>query len=177
MTNKEQDGFHKRRKDVMTEKSNYGIKLFIIFLSLAWAAAAFADFSGKVVAIKDGDTLEVMKEGVAVRIRLYGIDCPEKGQAFGQKAKQFASDLAFGKTVKVIEKNKDRYGRTVGEVILEDGRSLNHELVRAGLAWWYRQYAKNDIELETLEREAREAKAGLWVDTDPVPPWNWRKGK
>jgi micrococcal nuclease len=151
------------------------ITLFAIFLFLAWSAAAFADFSGKVVAVKDGDTLEVMKERVAVRVRLYGIDCPEKGQAFGQRAKQFASDLAFGKTVRVIEKDRDRYGRTVGEVILEDGRSLNHELVRAGLAWWYRQYAKKDAELEMLERDARKAKAGLWADVDPVPPWNWRK--
>ena len=161
----------------MTYKRNYGITLFIIFLFLAWSAAAFADFSGKVVAVKDGDTLEVMKEGVAVRVRLYGIDCPEKGQAFGQRAKQFASDLAFGKTVNVIGKDRDRYGRTVGEVILEDGRSLNRELVRAGLAWWYRQYAKKDIELEALERDARKAKAGLWADADPVPPWNWRRGK
>lgn len=161
----------------MTYKKKYGITLFMIFLFLAWSAAAFADFSGKVVAVKDGDTLEVMKEGAAVRVRLYGIDCPEKGQAFGERAKQFASGLAFGKAVKVIEKNRDRYGRTVGEVILEDGRSLNRELVRAGLAWWYRQYAKKDAELEALEREAREAKAGLWADADPVPPWNWRRGK
>ena len=65
---------------------------------LAWTAAAFADFSGKVVAVKDGDTLEVMKEDVAVQVRLYGIDCPEKGQALGQREKQFASDLAFGKS-------------------------------------------------------------------------------
>ena len=149
----------------------------MIFLFLAWSATAFADFSGKVVAVTDGDTLKVMKEGVAVRVRLWGIDCPEMGQAFGKRAKQFASGLAFGKTVKVIEVDRDRYGRTVGEVILEDGRSLNRELVRAGLAWWYRQYAKNHIELEALEREAREAKAGLWADADPIPPWNWRRGK
>ncbi len=161
----------------MTYKRNYGITLFLVFLFLAWSAVAFADFSGKVVAVKDGDTLEVMKERVAVRVRLYGIDCPEKGQAFGQRAKQFASDLAFGKTVKVIEKGRDRYGRTVGEVILEDGQSLNRELVRAGLAWWYRQYAKKDAELKALEGNARKAKTGLWVDADPVPPWNWRRGK
>jgi endonuclease YncB( thermonuclease family) len=96
------------RNDVMTYKRNYGVTLFTIFLFLAWSAAAFADFSGKVVAVKDGDTLEVMKEGVAVRVRLYGIDCPKKGQAFGQRAKKFASDLAFGKTVKVIEKDREK---------------------------------------------------------------------
>jgi len=85
-------------KDGRMEWRNYGITLFMIFLFLAWSAVAFTDFSGKVVAVKDGDTLEVMKEDVAVQVRLYGIDCPEKGQALGQREKQFASDLAFGKS-------------------------------------------------------------------------------
>ena len=144
----------------------------------AWTA--WADFTGKVVAVADGDTVSVLRDGTTtVKIRLNGIDCPEKKQPFGTRAKQFTSDLAFGKTVTVIEKEKDRYGRTVGEVILPDGRSLNHELVRAGLAWWYRRYAPNDAELEALEAEARAGKRGLWVDTDtaapPVQPWAWRK--
>lgn len=146
----------------------------LIFAVLSWTA--WADFAGKVIAVKDGDTLEVMRDRTSVvRVRLSGIDCPEKAQAFGQKAKRYAFDLAFGKTVKVIEKGKDRYGRTLGEIILEDGRSLNRELVRAGLAWWYRQYAPKDTELEALEKQAREAKVGLWSDSDPVPPWTWRK--
>ena len=161
----------------MTANRKDGIALLIIFALLAWTSATFADFSGKVVAVQDGDTLEVMKEGVAVRVRLHGIDCPEKGQAFGQKAKQFTSDLAFGKTVTVREKGRDRNGRTIGEVILEDGQSLNRELVRVGLAWWFRKYAKNDAELEALEKEAREARKSLWEDADPVPPWEWRKGR
>lgn len=102
----------------MTDKRNYGITLFLIFLFLAWSAAAFADFSGKVVAVTDGDTIKVMHEGKAEKIRLYGIDCPEKKQPFGNKAKQFTSDLAFGKIVTIRDKGKDRYGRTIGEVIL-----------------------------------------------------------
>ena len=69
----------------------------------------------------------------------------------------------------------DRYGRTVGEVILPDGRVLNHELVRAGLAWWYRRYAPDDKTLEQLERGARGANRGLWADPNPVPPWEWRR--
>lgn len=161
----------------MMERRNKIIALSIIFAGLVWSAVAFADFSGKVVAVTDGDTVKVMNEGKAEKIRLYGIDCPEKKQAFGQRAKQFASDLAFGKTVKVMEKGRDRYGRTIGEVILEDGRSLNRELVRAGFSWWYREYAPKDAELEALENAARKAKAGLWADADPVPPWSWRKGK
>jgi len=111
-----------------------------------------------------------MHAGQPERVRLWGIDCPESRQAFGTRAKQFTSQLAFGREVKVVVRDTDRYGRTVGEVILPDGRSLNHELVRAGLAWWYRQYAANDRTLENLEREARAAKRGLWVEADPIPP-------
>ncbi len=69
---------------------------------------------------------------------------------------------------------QDRYGRTIGEVMLPDGRVLNHELVKAGFAWWYRKYAPDDDALEQLEQEARDAKLGLWVDPHPVPPWEWR---
>ena len=159
----------------MRARRQEAITVALVFAVLCWTATAFADFTGKVVAVKDGDTLAVLTGGVAVRVRLSGIDCPEKGQAFGQRAKQAASDLAFGKTVEVRDKGRNRYGRTAGEVILEDGRSLNRELVRAGLAWWYRQYAKKDADLARLEKEAREAKLGLWADADPLPPWNWRK--
>ena len=161
----------------MKARRKNGIALLVAFACLAWSAGAFADFTGKVVRVLDGDTLEALKDGAAVRVRLYGIDAPEKGQAFGKRAKQYAAELVFGKTVKVREKDRDRYGRTVGEVFLEDGRNLSRELVRAGLAWWYRRYAPKDAELETLERKAREARAGLWADADPVPPWEWRKGK
>jgi len=128
-----------------------------------------ASYTGKVVGITDGDTLKVMHAGEPQRVRLWGIDCAESRQAFGTRAKQFTSQLAFGRQVKVVARDIDRYDRTVGEVILPDGRSLNHELVRAGLAWWYRQYAANDRTLENLEREARAAKRGLWVEADPTP--------
>ncbi len=114
------------------------------------------------------------RRGKGERIRLHGIDCPEKRQAFGNKAKQFASGLVFGKTVTVNVLDVDRYGRTVGEVILPDGRVLNHELVQAGLAWWYRRYAPDDGTLAQLEADAKAAKRGLWADAEPVPPWAWR---
>ncbi len=107
------------------------------------------------------------------RIRLHGIDCPEKRQAFGNRAKQFTSKLVFGNTVTVQVMDRDRYGRTVGVVLLPDGRSLNHELVRAGLAWMYRRYT-NDQSLSDLEEEARVARRGLWADRNPIPPWEWR---
>jgi endonuclease YncB( thermonuclease family) len=137
-------------------------------------SAPSSEFNGNVVSVKDGDTIEVMHDGKAERIRLYGIDAPEKAQAFGQKAKQATSDLVFGKSVKIIVKDHDRYGRTVGVVVMADGKTLNAELVRIGMAWWYKQYAPNDAELQMLESEARTAKAGLWVDPNPTPPWEWR---
>ncbi len=134
-----------------------------------------ATFKGTVVGVAHGDTISVMREGRAVEVRLAGIDCPEKKQPFGTRAKGFTSDLAFGKEVNVQVQTYDGYGRIVGEVILPDGTSLNQELVRAGLAWWYRKYAPNDRILKVLEDEARNAKQGLWADCCPIPPWEWRK--
>ena len=75
----------------------------------------------------------------------------------------------------IWEKTTDKYGRTVGDVILPDGTNLNHEFVRAGFAWWYRQYASGDRTLEALEAEARKAKRGLWADKSPIQPWEWRR--
>jgi micrococcal nuclease len=132
-------------------------------------------FEGKVVAVIDGDTLDVMYEGAAVRVRLAEIDCPEKKQPFGQKAKQRASALASGRTVRVEVRTKDRYGRAVARVVLPDGGSLNEALLRDGFAWWYRRYSKDD-RLGAIEKEAREAKRGLWSQPDPKPPWQFRHG-
>jgi endonuclease YncB( thermonuclease family) len=94
-------------------------------------------FSGKVTGVADGDTIEVMRDGMPLKIRLDGIDCPESGQDFGNRAKQLTSGLCFGEEVKVNVKELDRYGRSVASVTLPDGTVLNDELVRKGLAWWY----------------------------------------
>lgn len=146
--------------------------VFIVF------AATISVITGKVIGISDGDTIKILTEDKQeLRIRLNGIDCPEKKQAFGTKARQFTSDMVFGKTVSVRYKSKDRYGRILGDVILNDSINLNYELVRAGYAWWYRQYAKKDTVLEQLENEARIAKRGLWADKNPVAPWEYRKMK
>ena len=132
------------------------------------------DFTGKVVGIVDGDSIKVMHEGKAEQIRLSGIDCPEQGQAFGNKAKQATSSLSFGKEVKVQPKTTDRYGRTVAEVGLSDGMNLNQELVKQG---WCGSNAPNNQVLKNLERQARKQKLGLWVDPNPVPPWEFRKAR
>jgi endonuclease YncB( thermonuclease family) len=105
---------------------------------------------------------------------LSGIDCPEKGQAYGTRAKQAASALVFGKEVTLQTHGKDKYERTIGDVLLPDGTNVNHELVKEGWYWWYRKYAPQDAELEKLEKEARDAKNGLWAEPTPIPPWEWR---
>lgn len=145
-------------------------------LCFPWNSHA-ADFSGPVVSVLDGDTLEVLHNQRPERIRLSGIDCPEKRQAFGQKAKHAASDLAFGKDVTVQTHGHDKYTRIIGDVILPDGMNLNQELVKQGWCWWYRKYAPGDTVLEGLEREAREGRKGLWADPQPVPPWEWRRSR
>ncbi len=134
-------------------------------------------FTGKVVGVTDGDTITVMHNLVGEKVRLNGIDCPERRQAFGNRAKQAASELVFGKTVTVQVVDYDRYKRTVGNVVLSDGLVLNEELVRAGMCWWYRRYALDDERLAQAELEARVAKRGLWVAPDPVPPWEWRAAR
>jgi micrococcal nuclease len=93
-------------------------------------------FTGKVVGISDGDTLSVLREGKAVKIRVYGVDAPKKAQAFGTRARQFTAALVFQQDVTIVVHTTDRYGRIVGEVLLPDGRNLNQELVKAGMAWW-----------------------------------------
>jgi len=103
------------------------------------------EFSGTVVSVQDGDTLTVLHGGREVRIRLRGIDCPEKGQAFGLNARGLTAELALGTSVRVMEEDVDRYGRVVATVMLADGRDLNREIVAAGLAWWYRKYAPGDL--------------------------------
>jgi endonuclease YncB( thermonuclease family) len=149
--------------------------LLIILLSTLPAAAQEPGqtITGEVVAVKDGDTIEVLRSGQAVTVRLHGIDAPEMGQPFGRNAKQAASSYVFGKAVRVEVTDVDRYGRAVGRVRVQGG-SLNAMLVRDGLAWWYRRYAPSDTELERLERQARNANRGLWSAPGPVPPWDWR---
>jgi micrococcal nuclease len=145
-------------------------------LLAAWATTAgAAELDGPVVRILDGDTIEVLHNQRPERIRLSGIDCPEKGQAYGNNAKHAVADLAFGKEVTVQTHGKDKYTRTLGDVILPDGMNLNQELVKQGWCWWYRKYAPGDTVLEGLESETREASRGLWADPQPVPaPWESR---
>lgn len=139
-------------------------------------AAPATTTGDKVIAVKDGDTIELLRNGETIKVRLYGVDSPEKEQDFGQRARQYTSDLAFGKFVRLIEHNKDRYGRTVGTIILPDGRNLNEELVKNGFAWHYKDYSK-DKNLANLEADARRYKRGLWAAPNPIAPWDYRKNE
>jgi micrococcal nuclease len=136
-------------------------------------ARATTTFMGKVVAVQDGDTISVMRGERSERVRVHGIDAPEGGQDFGNRAKQFLSGLVFGKIVKVEVRDTDRYGRTVGRVIV-DGRDAGLDMVRAGLAWHHVRYS-NDPLLASAERDARAARRGLWVQPAPLAPWEFRR--
>lgn len=135
-----------------------------------------SSFSGKVVAVKDGDTIEMLRNGIAVRIRLAHIDAPERKQPFGTSAKKFVSDLCFGKNVLAqLEGPPDRYGRSIAEIFVQD-ICVNKELVKAGLAWHYKYYS-TDSSYAALEAAARSSRLGLWIETDPIAPWDWRRNK
>jgi micrococcal nuclease len=133
-----------------------------------------AETGYQVIAIKDGDTIEILQDGKPLRVRLHGVDAPEKNQDFGTRARQYTSDLVFAKRVELEVKDTDQYGRTVGIIYLADGRSLNEELVSAGFAWHYKAYSK-DQKLADLEAAARRARRGLWAGANPIPPWEFRK--
>lgn len=158
----------------MTKRSTLSLLVIASLLQLPGVVFA-AEYNGRVVGVTDGDTITVLRGGVGERIRLNGIDCPEKGQAFGAAAKQATSQLAFGKHVTVQTHGLDKFGRTIADVILPDGVNLNQELVRKGWCWWYRKYAPDNLTLEKLEADARASRAGLWRDLNPIPPWVFRK--
>ena len=150
--------------------------LLLLLLLSCVAAKPFDILKGKVVKIQDGDTITILVGKTQHRIRLADIDCPEKKQAYGNKATQFTSDKVFGKTVKVQFTEKDFYGRILGTVYTPEGENLNEELLKAGLAWHYKQYSK-DEKLAALEDDARLAKRGLWAENEPMAPWEFRRKK
>lgn len=135
------------------------------------------DLTGRVVRVADGDTVSVLdKSNTQHKVRLFGIDTPERDQPHGKAARKALSAIVAGKNVGVVVVEKDSYGRTVGTVYLQDS-NINVAMVQAGHAWWYRYYAPHNRLLEATEQQARKAKLGLWADPGPVPPWDWRRGR
>lgn len=157
--------------------------LVLIAFGLGAPACALADtLQGLVVAVQDGDTLTVLDVNkVQHRIRLAGIDAPEKGQPFGHRSKEGLSDQAYRQQVSVEWHKVDRYGRVVGKVLV-NGRDVNLAQVTAGLAWHYAEYAKEQLPADRslyadAEVRARERQLGLWQESAPVAPWDYRRGK
>ncbi|MFH0822044.1 MAG: thermonuclease family protein [Pseudomonadota bacterium] len=132
------------------------IALLVLLILLPLHGLAW---TGECIAVTDGDTITVLHDGKPEKVRLHGIDCPEADQPFGHPATEYTKAKAFGRIVKVESVTRDRYGRTVGGVLVGD-RSLSHELLRAGFAWWFWKYAPRERELAGLEAEARAGRRG-----------------
>ena len=159
------------------------MRITLLFALLFTCCLAQADtLTGRVVRVTDGDTIVVLGPGDAqYKVRLTGIDAPERGQAYGTKSKEHLSDSVAGKFVVVEYDKRDRYERILGKVLLSN-EDMNLEQIRAGLAWHYKKYQNeqtlSDRKLYSdSEIEAKEAKRGLWYDPKPVPPWEYRNVK
>ena len=155
----------------------HSLSFLTIFILLILESTALSDavMTARVVAVADGDSFTVItptKE--QVWIRLYGIDCPEIDQPYGTQAKQFTTELCFGMTVKYRIVGIDLFDRTIAIVYLDDGRELNLELLKAGLAWHLKRHLDRQ-DYADAEEEARRAGIGLWADNNPTPPWKWRQ--
>jgi len=154
-----------------------GIKTTILALMLFLVPQAeLKTVNGEVVRVQDGDTLTVKtKRDKFYKVRLADIDAPEMSQPFGRSAWRLATDMALEKTVRVNYTIKDKYGRLIGEVFLPDGKLLNEEMLKSGLAWHYRVKHPHSSFLEKLEYKAWQKKLGLWIQDAPTPPWEFRR--
>ena len=166
-------------------RETYWLLMLFIFLLLACgvnngdsANKRNYDYQVRVVSITDGDTFRgLTKDKKEIRFRIHGIDAPEKKQPFSQKSKQYLSDLIYNKTVGVIvETERDKYGRPVVWVYTPEGKDVSAEMIKAGMAWHYKDYS-DDEKYASLEIEARRNRLGLWNDPNPVMPSDLRKNQ
>ena len=166
-------------------------RLFLTVSLLIFSSFASADITGRVVAVTDGDTIKVLDASNREhKVRLTGIDAPERGQPFGTKRTKHSASMVAGKEVLVESSRNDRYGRVLGKVWVQPrdcpscGNTLNanHAQILAGMAWWYRYYAQEQSpedrgRYESAEDEAKARGWGLWAEPDPINPYNWRKSQ
>lgn len=148
-----------------------GWRLGLVLMTVS-AAPMAETLLGRVTSVADGDTLTVQVAGQPIKVRLAGIDAPERDQPFGTQSRQSLARITLQRMVNVAVRKVDEYGRTVGVVTL-GGLNVEAEQVRRGWAWVYRQYNR-DAQLLALEAEAKAARRGLWVEANPTPPWDWR---
>ena len=168
--------------DSFFKKLTRGIHAFIVVVLLVVSSPLIkADtLAGRIVGVSDGDTLTLLDDAKSQhKIRLGGIDAPEKKQPFGQRSKETLSDFVYDKQVVVEWSKRDRYGRIVGKVLV-DGRDVNIRMVSLGMAWHYKEYQKEQSvedrrSYSEAEEIARSAKKGLWQDLEPTPPWEFRR--
>ena len=167
------------------------MRLVLLLAALCITASVHADISGRVVVVSDGDTIKVLAaDMIEYKVRLTGIDAPERGQPFGNASRKHLASMIAGKEVLVESTREDNYGRVLGKVWVQPrscpacGRTLdvNHAQVVDGMAWWYRYYAREQSEedqgrYESAEDEAKVRKRGLWADPDAVNPYEWRKSQ
>ncbi|WP_333863606.1 thermonuclease family protein [Sphingobacterium sp.] len=153
------------------------IKIIFYILFLLPLNSISQTLKGKVIRIADGDTITILDSNKSqIRIRLYGIDCPENGQDFGNVAKKYTSELCFAKTISVGIKDRDQYGRIVGIVWTEDSINVNLASLKEGLAWHYKHFDHSD-EFAQAEYLAKLEKRGLWKQPNAIPPWEFRREK
>lgn len=142
-------------------------------LLFALQAGATEPVNARVVGVHDGDTITCLTANKEqLKVRLDAIDAPELKQPFGQRSKETLSGLVFGKDVTVIPKKTDKYGRTIGHVLV-NGKDVNLLMLQAGMAWHYQHFSSNKA-LQAAEDAARAEKKGLWSDPQAMPPWEWR---
>ena len=146
---------------------------WVVGVGLLLAAPSWAEFAGRVVAVHDGDTITVLVGGRDIRVRLAGIDAPERGQPFSNASRHALEAQVAGREVRVVERGRDGYGRVLGRVYVGPV-DVNAEQVRAGFAWVFRRF-ESDPKLLALQVEAKAAQRGLWREPKPMPPWLWRE--
>ncbi|QCD52826.1 thermonuclease family protein [Campylobacter sp. RM16192] len=142
----------------------------ILLLTLILPTLALA-LSGKVIKVSDGDTITILQNKQQIKVRLFGIDAPEKKQAYGEKSRKFLANLIAGQIIEVREKGKDKYKRVLG-VVFHKGQDINAQMVSNGYAWAFIKYSKDYVKHQEY---AVSKKFGLWADKEPVAPWEWRK--
>lgn len=165
-------------------------RIALSILALSATSALAEPIKGVVVSISEGDTLTVLdNQRRQHRVRLAGIDAPESTQPFGQKSKTRLSAMVFNREVEIVGSKRDRYGLTLGKVMAADPNcnapacpkihDVNLMQVMSGMAWWYRQYAREQSpkereDYEVAEFQAKSQRLGLWAGKNPMPPWEWR---
>lgn len=165
----------------MTFGGRLGLMKLLPILALLMATAGHAGtLESRIIGITDGDIVTILDGSNSPQIiRLAGIDAPEKKQRFGMRSKESLSDMVFGRTVTVQTSKIDRYGRTIGKILV-NGTDANLEQVKQGMAWHYKAYQHEQSpqdrrDYAAAEIDARTAKRGLWQDAEPIAPWAIRK--